>query len=137
MIPKSKTDKFRNGAHIFLKNSNDSLDLSIGENHFLFFPIKKSHGKWFKLNKILSYASYRDIVKALVERIGLDPKIYGTHSLRSGGATELARSLTEHELLVTGRWSDSRSIRSYIEMSSFACLDISETLQLTMKKTWG
>ena len=146
-IPKSKTDKFRNGSHVFLKHSDekwsisnlfkrylDSFDLSLGENHFLFFPIKNAHGKWFKLNKILSYASYRDIVKDLVEKIGLDPKIYGTHSLRSGGATELASHLTEHELLVSGRWSDARSIRLYVEMSNSARLDINECLQSTIKK---
>ena len=65
-------------------------------------------------NKILSYTSYNEIVKSVVKRIGLDPSVYGTYSLRAGGATQLASNATEHELLVTGRWSDPRSICYYV-----------------------
>ena len=83
-------------------------------------------------NKILSYATFRDIVKSLVAKIGLDPSVYGTHSLRSGGATALAPNITEHELLTSGRWSDSRSIRSYVEMSDLSRYSISNMLQSTI-----
>ena len=142
LITKSKTDKFRNGSHVYLKKSTNSNSisslftkylsksgLSIGENHFLFFPLKKVKGAYFITNKILSYASYRDIVKKLISKIGLNPDDYGTHSMRSGGATALAPQTTEHELLITGRWSDPRSIRSYVEMSESSRLNISKALQ--------
>ena len=76
--------------------------------------------------------SYPWSVKQLVEKIGLDPKDYGTHSMRSGGATELASDISEFELLTTGRWSDARSIRSYVEMSDSARFEISRTLQSTI-----
>ena len=142
LIPKSKTDKYRNGSHVMLKKSSDnfsvssllekylkSLNLEIGSNHFLFFPLKKQGVNYTTSNKILSYASYREIVKNLVDKIGLDSTEFGTHSLRSGGATQLAPNVTEHELLTSGRWSDARSIRSYVEMSDNARFDISNVLQ--------
>ena len=150
LIPKSKTDKFRNGSHVFLKKSSNDLsvsslferylnlvDLKIGSNHFLFFPLKKNGSSFSKANKILSYATYRDTVKQLIEKIGHDPKDYGTHSMRSGGATELASDISEFELLTTGRWSDARSIRSYVEMSDSARFDISRTLQSTITDGQG
>ena len=139
LIPKSKTDKYRNGSHVFLRKSSKEFSVSlllerylfriglkIGDNHFLFFPMSANNGK---RNEILSYASYREIIKNLIIQIGLDPNEYGTHSSRSGGATALAPHVTEHELLTSGRWKDSRSIRSYVELSDVSRLSICDTLQ--------
>ena len=141
-IPKSKTDKFRNGSNVLLQKSSDphspyallmrylfQISLNFGDDHFLFFPLKKVKEMNIIQNKILSYASYREIVKNLVSKIGLDPKIYGTHSLRSGGATALAPLATEHELLTSGRWKDSRSIRSYVELSDASRFKMNGLLQ--------
>ena len=139
LIPKSKTDKFRNGSHVFLSKSNEEcsvskllesylvkVNLSLGKNHFLFFPLSANNGK---RNEKLSYSSYHDIIRRLVSKVNLDPDEYGTHSCRSGGATLLAPHVTEHELLTTGRWKDARSIRSYVEMNDSSRLSISEILQ--------
>ena len=141
-IPKSKTDKYRNGSNVFLKFCSDSGSVSSllskylfmtklkpGDNHYLFFPLKKQNHKFSTSNKILSYASYRDITKKFIQKIGLDPDSYGTHSMRSGGATLIASRVTEDKLLTTGRWSNSRSIRSYVEMSDTARYNISGILQ--------
>ena len=141
LIPKSKTDKFRNGKHVFLSYSLDALStysmlekylelsrLKPGENHFLFCPLSKAH-HYTLTNKILPYTSFRDIVKNGVSSLGLDCKKYGTHSCRSGGATDLAPHVSEHDLLVTGRWADARSIRSYVEMPDCSRLNISNILQ--------
>ena len=56
------------------------------------------------------------IVKRSIARLGLDPKLYGTHSCRAGGATDLAPKVSVMELLVSGRWADPRSIRHYVEI---------------------
>ena len=142
LIPKSKTDKYRNGSHVLLKKCSDSVSpymllkkyismakLKIGENHFLFFPLKKVGTKFVNQNKILSYGTFQDIVKNLVTKRGLDPAFYGTHSLRSGGATDLAPNVSKFELLTSGRWSDSRSIRSYVELSDSYRFGINDILQ--------
>ena len=83
------------------------------------------------VNKILAYSSFRDIVKSSVEKIGLDPKQYGTHSLRAGGATDLAPHVSEHDLLVSGRWADTRSIRSYVELKDCERFRLNKILQKT------
>lgn len=139
LIPKSKTDKFRNGSHVLLKKSDKEYSISrlfekylsmfglkLGLDHFLFFPLFSKIGK---CNKILSYASCRDIVKGMITLIGLDSTEFSTHSCRSGGATELSSNVTEHELLVSGRWRDPNSIRSYVELSDKARLSIANMLQ--------
>ena len=115
LIPKSKTDKFRNGKHVFLSKCADrlspsnmlicyleKLNLNLGMNHFLFCPLKKKGSSWTAVNQMLAYTSFRDIVKSSVTKIGLDPKLFGTHSLRAGGATDLAPHVSQHELLVSG-----------------------------------
>ena len=103
--------------------------LKPGLNHFLFCPLRKSGQSFTLINQKISYTSYRDIVKRAVRRIGEDETLYGTHSCRSGGATDLAPHTSEHELLVSGRWSDPRSIRSYVELSDQSRYHINEILQ--------
>ena len=142
LIPKSKTDKYRNGKNVFLARTDASSStysllskylemtgLKPGLNHFLFCPLRKSGQSFTLINQKISYTSYRDIVKRAVRRIGEDETLYGTHSCRSGGATDLAPHTSEHELLVSGRWSDPRSIRSYVELSDQSRYHINEILQ--------
>ena len=141
LIPKSKTDKLRNGKNVFLaKNVSETspysllhkyltmTNLKIGQDHFLFCPLKKARSSYVATNKRISYSSYRDVVKRAVKSVGLDESLYGTHSCRSGGATDLAPHVSEHELLITGRWVDPRSIRSYVELPEEARLRISGIL---------
>ena len=48
----------------------------------------------------------RSMVKALMQSVGLDPKFYGAHSLRIGGATAaLAAGLSPATIRAAGRWS--------------------------------
>ena len=95
----------------------------------MFCPIKKVKGKYSLSNSILSYSTYSEIVKKLVTKIGLDPKSFGTHSCRSGGATGLASHVNERELLVSGRWADPRSIRRYVELSDEKRFEMNNILQ--------
>ena len=142
LIPKSKTDKFRDGKFVFLSHSVHQFSsanllskyllnagLEVGKNHFLFGPLKKSSNGFSVANSILSYASFNDIVKKAVGKLGLDKDKFGTHSCRSGGATDLAPNVTEHELLVSGRWADPRSIRSYVEMTDESRFHMNNILQ--------
>ena len=94
--------------------------------------MKKCGTSYALSNKILAYTSFRDIVKKAVRKIGLDDKLYGTHSCRSGGATDLAPRVSEHDLLISGRWADARSIRSYVEVSDQERFEMSGILQSSM-----
>ena len=147
-IPKSKTDKYRNGKNVFLAKTDSHsstftllskylhmANLAPGLNHFLFCPLKKSGQTFSLINKKLSYTSFRDIVKNAVKQIGEDESQYGTHSCRAGGATDLAPNVSEHELLVSGRWSDPRSIRSYVELSDRSRYHINEILETNLSES--
>ena len=127
-IPSSKTDTYRQGKFVFLSKDNVDLydlffkylsmaNISIGQNHFLFAPIIFDlKRKIFSLqNKKLSYSVFNEVVKEAVSDLGLDPHEYGTHSCRSGGATDLAPYVSQFELLLSGRWADPRSLGSYVE----------------------
>ena len=141
LIPSSKTDTFRQGKYVFLSKEISDVynlffrytkmaQLGYTKNHFLFCPIVFSpKSKKFSLkNAKLSYDVYRNIVKEAVSSLGIDPTEYSTHSCRSGGATALADKVTQFELMLTGRWSDPRSIGSYVETSDEKRFEISSYL---------
>ena len=142
-IPSSKTDVYREGKYVFLSKDNYDLytlflrylekaRLNINDNHFLFASIRYDNSlrEFILINEKLSYNVYSDIVKKAVSDLGYDPKEYGTHSCRSGGATDLAPHISEYELLISGRWSDSRSIGSYVEIPQERRIEINNVLGL-------
>ena len=57
----------------------------------------------------LSYTRCREIFKTTLTDLGYDPKEYGLHSLRSGGAAavisnNVSKALSERLLKLYGRW---------------------------------
>ena len=69
-------------------------------------------------------AQVRAVVKALMGSLGLDPRRFGAHSLRIGGATAgLAGKLDEQTLRAAGRWqSDAADL--YIRASKEAMMNM-------------
>ena len=143
LIPSSKTDIYREGKFVFLAKDNHRLyalvfrylkkaRLNLNDNHFLFTGIKydKSLRDFAVTNSKLTYNVFREIVKKAVLELGYDPNEFGTHSCRSGGATDLAPHISEYELLISGRWSDSRSIGSYVEIPQERRIEINNVLGL-------
>ena len=145
LIPSSKTDTYREGKVVYLSRRNCSLfdlllrylsksNLSFGMNHYLFGPIKydKLYKGYTIENRKLSYECYNKIIKDAVSSLGLDPNEFGTHSARSGGATCLAPHISEYNLMLNGRWSDPRSIGSYVETPSSQRFEINEILDINI-----
>ena len=145
LIPSSKTDTYREGKFVFLSKENRSLydlffkylkisNLKIGQNHFLFGPIgfDSSMNRQIIENRKLSYNVFNKIVKDAVSDLGFDPAEFGTHSARSGGATALAPYVTQFELMLSGRWSDPRSIGSYVETPSSTRFEINQKLNINV-----
>ena len=83
----------------------------------------------FKLNGIkLSYTRCKEIFQECVKEIGVDHKLYGLHSLRSGGATSVVSynpNLSERVLKLHGRWKSDAAKDMYI------LEDVSKRLQVT------
>ena len=145
LIPTSKTDTYRDGKSVYLSSENRAIfdllmrylresHLKIGLNHFLFGPIlyNKSHKRYEVQNKKLPYEVFNKIFKDAVSKLGHNPDEYGTHSGRSGGASCLAPHISEYELMLTGRWSDPRSIGSYVETPADKRFEINQILDINM-----
>ena len=139
LIPSSKTDVFREGKNVFLARDEGSLSvaklllsymgkagLKFGSNQFLFSKVSRGR----MLNEKVAYSSYLKLVKDKMAALGFEPEFYGTHSMRSGGATDLAPKVTEFELRLSGRWKDPRSIQAYVKVSDERRFNISESLFL-------
>ena len=77
----------------------------------------------------LSYSSYWDGFRNLINGIGLGSDEYGTHSCRAGEATDLAPNVIEHELTISGQWGDSRLIISGFELLDEKRPQLSRILQ--------
>ena len=144
-IPSSKTDTYREGKYVFLSKNNQAAynlfsdylvksKLTIGSNHFLFGPIafNKHSNKYEIQNKKMSYDCFLKITKNAVISLGLNPAEYGTHSARSGGATRLAPFVSEYDLMLNGRWSDPRSIGSYVETPNDERFKTNEILDINL-----
>ena len=66
-------------------------------------------------NNAIQYNRYLKCINAVVSDMGLDPRNYGTHSMRSGGACEMfceGRTLLEIKLF--GAWRAIESVDAYM-----------------------
>ena len=146
-IEKSKTDKFREGAWIFIaKTYNITCPVSTLKR-YLFKKTSNSPSsedyifKGFcyskklrqhvckKAIKPLSYSRAREIVQEAFETIGLPKNTFGLHSLRSGGATTAANAGIPDRLFKKhGRWRSEKAKDSYVKHSIKSLLYISSKL---------
>ena len=83
----------------------------------------------FHTGKARSYSNVRDIVKIKAQQIGLDPKCFSTHSMRSGGATAAAEAGIDERLMQKhGRWSLASSKDKYVVDALSKRLEVSKAL---------
>ena len=107
-IEKSKTDIYRDGNTLAISRLNSALcpvkmlakymetAKIANDDEFLFRAVtwwrSKSRYTLKAANKPISYTTAREDALDLVRRVGLDPKDFGLHSARSGGATSAANN---------------------------------------------
>ena len=87
------------------------------ERHFSEIPAEP-HQEAFRLptGKPMTYRIYQDTLKFSCEEIGLDPRLFSSHSLRRGGATFLLMSgATISEIRERGDWT-SDCVYKYLEV---------------------
>jgi hypothetical protein len=145
-IEKSKTDIYRDGAHVVIAASGKSTcPVAICKRYFAvanfdsksdehifrpltFMPSSKSKYKFRNLNS-LSYTRTREIVLGAFESIGLDKTKFGLHSLRAGGASAAANSNISDRLFKRhGRWKSDKAKDGYIKDNVEALLSVSRAL---------
>ena len=98
-------------------------------------PVGSAEAATTPLFRVGGQAIRRDhvanMVKRLMQRIGLDPRKFGAHSLRIGGATAaLAAGVQPAVIRITGRWS-SDCWELYARLSKEAALNVTTLIGST------
>ena len=135
-IEKSKTDIYREGAWVYISKGDTDicpvknlrvylqtaalLDDCDDCDDFIFRAVtvtkRKPIGYLRAKNKPLSYSRAREVVLEAIESIGLEKKLFGLHSLRSGGATAAANAGVSDRLFKRhGRWRSENAKDGYVE----------------------
>ena len=147
-IPKSKADQLRQGDTVvvatleseycpvkllvnYMKLANISAQAE-KENYLFRRCITKNRKIALSEKRLpITYSKVRDIVKNKASEIGLNKSQYGTHSMRSGGATVAANSLVGDRMLQRhGRWACTSSRDRYVKDSISQRLSVSKTIGL-------
>ena len=147
-IEKSKTDIYRQGNWLFISKLNSHIcPISILKAYFkrcridpesdsfvframTFFKSKSSH-ELRRKNTPICYSTARSNMLALLSKIGLDEKLFGLHSLRSGGATVAANNGVKDRLFKRhGRWKSEKAKDGYVKDNLEELLTVSLHLGL-------
>ena len=141
-IQKAKNDVYREGKIIKLARNNlcdpvkltksfmNMTGISNMPESYIFSAIKKPKAKSMAArNKPLAYSTINKQFKDVLVECGLNPKEYGLHSLRSGGATRASNAGVEDRLLKRhGRWKSEKAKNMYIQDSLDRSLSVSKKL---------
>ena len=147
-ITESKTDVYRDGKWSYIAKSNSSLcpvstlqsylqrtNIPGDSDEFLFRSMtyfkKSDEYKLRNTDKPASYSTIRQSVLKLLERIGLNRKEFGLHSLRSGGASAAANNGVQDRLFKRhGRWKTENIKDTYVKDDIDHLLSVSLNLGL-------
>jgi integrase len=146
-VPKSKADQLRQGDTVVVArlggprcpvalterylSESALLSDSESEDNFMFRRCLSVQGKAYLTKKVLAitYNSVREIIKSKVVQLGLNPKDFSTHSMRSGGASAAANSNVGDRILQRhGRWATAGSRDRYVKDSLEKRLTVSQRL---------
>ena len=141
-LTKRKNDQFREGSVILVaRTGSRACPVSLTESFLLVGRHKESdylfrkvcHTKYgfsFRPQR-LTYSRVTELFKKQLKAIGLDPKQYGLHSLRSGGASSAAAAAIPDRLLMChGGWRSQMAKNMYIKETEQALLQVSRALHL-------
>ena len=129
---RAKNDIYRESNYVYVKRLGNNYcpvalleryilmgDTNLSSSTALFRPVRlfKSTSEYKLYGGKLSYTRCREIIKDCLKELGLDHKMYGLHSLRSGGATSAVSNnpnLSERLLKLHGRWKSDTAKDMYV-----------------------
>lgn len=145
-IESSKTDKFREGAWVFIAKTGTVLcpvnnlekyltwtGIDPNSDRFVFGQLSatKTGYKLRNNDRSLSYSNFRSIFLEALKPHVADTKKFCLHSLRSGGATSAANNGIPDRLFKRhGRWSSESAKDGYVKSSVEDRLKVSMSLGL-------
>ena len=131
-MPRSKTDVYREDNCVYiakLENKNcplailrkyiEAANLDLSSRLPLFRPLTKNKSGYSLRNGKLFYTRCREIFRTTLKDLGYDPKEYGLHSLRSGGATAViinnaSTAVSESLFKLRGLWKTDEEKDMYV-----------------------
>ena len=124
---KRKNDQFRQGSWVKLARTG-SADCPVAVlEEFMVVGGHRGHSKLFRniyrskygvrlRRQPLTYSRALELVRDTFRNFGLNPKDYGLHSLRSGGASAAAATEVPERLIARqGGWKSLSTVRRYIQ----------------------
>ena len=100
------------------------------KNSRLFRRILHTEKKMELRKEPMSYSRANELIKRELQKEELDPKLYGVHSLRAGGASAAAALGVPGRLFQRqGKWRSERSKNNYIQESMESLLTVTNTIQ--------
>ena len=139
---------YREGRHSYIARTDTDIcpwqtlsnyvakcQLSSDIDDLIFRPLTYFKSKnQYSLRKAdcpISYSTTRDNVLKLIEKIGLNAKDFGLHSLRSGGATVAANVGVKDRLFKRhGRWNSESVKDGYVKDELKELLSVTANLGL-------
>jgi hypothetical protein len=117
-LPTSKTDRAGRGVVIRLFPSGNALcAVALLREAWSAAALRSPDAPLLQVDpqgSPLTYSALLDFIKKGTERLGLNPASFGAHSLRIGGATQLAASnFSDSQIQAAGRWT-SDCFRRYV-----------------------
>lgn len=147
-VPKAKNDVYREGNSVYISRLNNAycpvalLDrymqeagISPTSSEALFQNIRfyKASNSYRLCSTKLSYSRCLESFKECLSKLGYDAKLYGLHSLRSGGASSAVKNnkgITDRLLKLHGRWKTDTAKDMYILEETDNRLSVSSNLGL-------
>ena len=139
-VQSSKTDQYMDGAWIAVASSGKATCPVAKMNHYLeraglscqsplFCQLHKTKCGYKPRSKGLSCSRLRELVLEAFKDIVPDISAFGTHSLRTGGATAAANAGVPDRLFKRhGRWAIESAKDGYVQDSLSSSLSVSKAL---------
>lgn len=130
-VQKSKTDQERKGHTIVISAAEDKRICVV--NVFKEYSKRRNAAAEYLFHqndsvRPLSSKTPNGIIKKWLKKIGVDPKRYGSHSMRKGGATAAAeKNISERLIMRHGNWK-STAVYLYITESMKNRLEVSKAI---------
>ena len=141
----SKTDQYREGSSLIVARTGTvTCPVGMMERYFamgglectahehVFRAISKTKlGEKLRKGGGLSYSRARELLLEKIKSMGMDPALFGMHSLRAGGATAAANAGVPDRLFKRhGRWKSESAKDGYVKDSVVSRLEVSKRLGL-------
>ena len=99
------------------------------KRHLFLGIVVTKNGECLRSQGSLSYTRLRELFLSKLSQLRFDPKQFGLHSLRSGGASAAANAGVPDRLFKHhGRWRSESAKDGYIKDSVSALMSVSESL---------